>query len=225
MLILHGENTVLSRHQLTNFSQRFQGEIVLLDGEKINLTDLKQAVESRTLFGQKRLVVIENLLTRRPSSAKDKLLKYLKEEKSTNLIIWEKKTIDGRNLIPFRFAKIEKFVIPSIIFKFLDSFSPDNKKNALNFFHQSLRQEAPEMVFYLLSRRVCELMILKDLGTKELSNRADWQKAKLAHQAKNFELKKLIFIYQLLLKIDWQQKTGRAPFPLASQLDLLLASL
>jgi len=225
MVILHGENTVLSRHKLIGFTQNFKGEIVRLEGGKMSLTDLKQAVESSSLFGQKRLVIVENLFTRRPSTDKEKLLKYLKEQKSTNLIIWERKTIDGRSLVSFRFAQIEKFVIPAIIFKFLDSLSPNNKKNALNFFHQILRQEPPEMVFYMLTRRIRNLLIVKDLGEKGLEKMAPWQKAKLARQAKQFNLKQLLFFYQNLLRIDWQQKTGRAPMPLISQLDLLIASL
>ena len=225
MLILHGENTVLSRHKLIGFTQNFKGEIVRLEGEKMSLTDLKQAVESSSLFGQKRLVIVENLFTRRPSTDKEKLLKYLKEQKPTNLIIWERKTIDGRSLISFRFAQIEKFVIPSIIFKFLDSLSPNNKKNTLNFFHQNLYQEPPEMVFYMLTRQIRNLLIVKDLGEKGLEKMAPWQKAKLARQAKQFSLKQLLSFYQQLLKIDWQQKTGRAAMPLISQLDLLIASL
>lgn len=225
MVILHGENTVLSRRKLTNFSQRFKGEIVRLDGEKMSLTDLKQAVEANSLFDQKRLVIIENLFTRRPSQEKEKLLKYLKEQKPTNLIIWERKTIDGRSLISFRFAQIEKFVIPATIFKFLDSLSPNNKKNALNFFHQNLYQEAPEMVFYMLTRQIRNLLIVKDLGEKGLEKMAPWQKAKLARQAKQFNLKQLLSFYQQLLKIDWQQKTGQAAMPLIFWLDLLIASL
>lgn len=225
MLILHGENTVLSRHKLIGFTQNFKGEIVRLEGGKLSLTDLKQAVESSSLFGQKRLVVIENLFTRRPSADKEKLLKYLKEQKSTNLIIWERKTIDGRSLISFKFAQIEKFVIPAIIFKFLDSLSPQNKAKTLFLCHQILRQEPPEMIFYMLTRRIRNLLIVKDLGEKGLEKMAPWQKAKLARQAKQFNLKQLLFFYQNLLKIDWQQKTGRAPMPLVSQLDLLIASL
>lgn len=225
MLILHGENTVLSRQKLTNLSQHFQGEVLHLEGEKINLTDLKQAIESSTLFGQARLVIIENLFVRRPSKEKEELFKYLKEEKPKNLIIWERKTIDGRSLISFKFAQIERFVIPTIIFKFLDSLSPQNKSQSLYFFHQCLRQEPPEVIFYMLSRRVGNLILAADLGEKGLEKMASWQRSKLIHQTKQFNLKKLIFLYRQLLKIDWEQKTGQTIMPLVSQLDLLIASL
>jgi len=225
MLILHGENTVLSRQKLTNLSQHFQGEVLRLEGEKINLTDLKQAIESNTLFGQARLLIIENLFVRRPSKEKEELLKYLKEEKPKNLIIWERRTIDGRSLISFKFAQIERFAIPAIIFKFLDSLSPQNKSQSLYFLHQCLYQEPPEVIFYMLSRRVGDLILAADLGEKGLEKMASWQKNKLIHQAKQFNLKKLIFLYRQLLKIDWHQKTGQTIMPLTSQLDLLIASL
>jgi DNA polymerase III delta subunit len=54
---------------------------------------------------------------------------------------------------------------------------------------------------------------------------APWQQAKFLRQAQRFSLEQLLKIHRQLLKIDYEQKTGRAVLPLASQLDLLITDL
>jgi DNA polymerase III delta subunit len=225
MVIFHGENTALSRQRLNQLIEKFRGEVVKLEGEKITLSELQQAVESRSIFGADKLVVIFGLFSRKPSKEKEKLLDYCQKENPQNLIVWEEKKIDGRVLINFKRAKIELFDLPKIIYKFLDSLSPFNKKTSLLLFHQCLKKEVPERIFYFLCRHIEQLIIAADLGKRGLKNLPDWKKEKLAKQAKAFGLEKLINIYQKLLAIDYQQKTGKSPFSLISSLDLLIAYL
>lgn len=225
MLILHGENIDQSRRFLASRLKSFAGEIIKLEGENLNLSELKQAVEGNSLFGKDKLVVIFNIFSRRPSKEKENLLEYLKKEKPKNLIVWEGKKIDGRVLTSFAFGQIRRFDLTPIIFRFLDSLSPQNKKNSLILLHQCLRFEPAEVVFSLLCRQVKDLIIAIDLGKKGLENLPDWKKEKLAIQAKKFGLEKLIKLYQKLLEIDYAQKTGKTPLSLASQLDLLLVNL
>ena len=97
MLILHGDNQVATRQKLSNQLKNFSGEKVTLDGEKINITQLIQATESSSLFGQDKLIIIENLFSRRPSKEKDALIEKLKSLPE-NCIVWERKSIDGRSL-------------------------------------------------------------------------------------------------------------------------------
>lgn len=225
MLVLQGENIVLSRKRLIEIAGRFKGETLRLEGDQLDLTQLKQALESQSLFGAERLVVIENLFSRRPSKAKEETLHYLKAENPENLVIWEGKKIDGRTLASFNKAKVENFELTPFIFKFLDSLAPGNQKKSLTLLHQCLEQDLPEIVFYMLARQVRLLLLAKDLGKKGLAKMASWQQNKLGQQASKFELMKLLQLHQQLLKIDWQQKTGQSPLSLASQLDLLVASL
>jgi len=224
MIIIHGDNQVASRQALTDQTSQFKGEIIRLNGTQINLTTLKQAVESGSLFGQDKLIIIENLFGRPASGTKENLLAYLKQETLPHIIIWEPKTIDGRKLTAFRSAKISKFTIPATIFKFLDSLG-QNKKTTLYWLHQTLKNEPAELVFYLLCRRVADLIIAADLSARGLDRMAPWQKSRLVRQAKNFPLSRLTTVYQKLLEIDWQQKTGRAAYNLAATLDLLVASI
>ena len=223
MLVIHGENITASRQRLTGQLKSFSGEIIRLDGKKITLTELKQALESSSLFGSDRLVVIENLFSRPASKIRDKLLQYCKDNQPQNLIIWDRKKIDGRALTAFKQA--EKFEIRPIIFKFLESLTPHNQKNNLGLLHQCLQQDPVEMIFYMICRQARLLILAHDLGEKGLPNMVPWQKTKLVRQANRFSLKQLLHLYKKLLIIDYQQKTGQAAFSLNHQLDLLLSSI
>jgi len=225
MLIFHGQNTALSRQKLLEKIENFPGEIVRLEGSKLTLTELKQALESSCLFGLGRLTVIENLFARRPGKLKEEILKYLKEGQPKNLLIWEGKNIDGRTLKPFGLTNCLKFAVSPLIFKFLDSLNPENKKTVLTLLHQCLEDTPPELIFFMLSRHIRYLIIAADAGIKGLAEFPSWRGQKYIFQAKKFGLKKLIGLYHDLLVIDFQQKTSKSSLTLPAQLDLLIANL
>lgn len=226
-MILHGENTVLSRQRLQEeieaFKTKKKGEVLKFEGNNLSLADLQQALESLSLLEENRLIILENIFSGRPSKEKSNIIAYLKKSNPANLIIWEAKKIDGRILSSFK-TQVLRFDLPLVIFRFLDSLAPGNITQSINLFHQSLEQDPPELIFYLLARQIRLLILAADLGEKGLGQMKDWQKGKLIRQAKKFGLIKLIKIYKELLQIDWQQKTSQTPFNLVSQLDLFLAS-
>lgn len=228
MLILHGDHLVASRRFLDekiSQAKTKEKEIIRLDGAKLSLAELKQALEAKSLFGQEKTIVIENLLSSPTSKQKKELLTYLQTNPAENLILWEPKAVGKQTSGILKKAAVRLFRIPATIFSLLDSLSPKNQKQTLARLHQCLKQEPAEMIFYMLARRMRFLIIAKDLGEKGLTRMAPWQKSRLLGQAKKFSPPQLLAFHRWLLKIDWQQKTGRAPMPLASQLDLLLASL
>ena len=227
MIILHGENTVLSRQRLKQeinlFKEKTKGEVLKFEAQNLNLVDLQQAIESPSLINKSHLVIIEDLFSGRQSSHKEKILVFLKKTNPENLIIWEGKKIDGRTLLSFK-AKVLRFDLPLVIFRFLDSLAPGNSKISLDLFHQCLEQDPPELIFFMICKQIRQLILAVDLGKKGLPKTQDWQASKLIRQGQKFGLRPLISLYRQLLKIDWQQKTGQTPFDLVSQLDLFLAS-
>ncbi|MCX6724919.1 MAG: hypothetical protein NTV20_02350 [Candidatus Shapirobacteria bacterium] len=228
MIILHGENNLLSRQKLTNeianFKLKTQGEILRYDGHNLNLMDLRQSLESASLLGDSHLVIIENLFSGRTGKEKQKIIDYLKKTVAQNLIIWERKKIDGRTLTSFK-GQVLRFDLDPVIFRFLDSLSPGKTKISLTLLHQCLVQDSPEIIFFMLARQIRFLILAADLGKKGLDQMESWRAEKLIRQAQYFTLIKLMKIYRQLLKIEVQQKTGQTPFTLSSQLDLLVASL
>ena len=190
----------------------------------MNLLSLRQALESSSLLSKSYLVIIENLFSGKKNKEKEKIIDYLKKNQPQNLIIWEEKKIDGRLLLSFK-NSVLTFDLAPLVFHFLDSFFPGNAKSCLSLFHQCLEQEPSEAVFYLLQKRVEHLIIAYDLGRSGLSKMALWQAEKLIRQAQKFTLLELLKIYRRLLKIDFQQKTGKSSFDLSDNLDLLIANL
>jgi len=81
------------------------------------------------------------------------------------------------------------------------------------------------MIFFMITKHLRLLILASDLGKKGLKNMPPWRQGKLVSQGNQFGLDKLLNTYKRLLKIDCQQKTGKTPFSLSSQLDLLIASL
>lgn len=229
IFLLHGGNLVASRQKLNDLidnAKKSQKEIIRLEGKVVSLAELKQSLESQSLFGQEKLVVLEGIFSYQKSKEKEDIIKYLKTEKiSCEFVLWEAKAIDGRSLR--NFPKDWQFLLfktPVVIFKFLDSIRPKNQRQMLALIQRSIRVDSEQMVFYMLASRVRQLILASYLGKKGLKG-APWQIGKLVHQAKNFSQDQLIKIYQKMLKIDTDIKTGKSIMPLDWHLDLLITSL
>lgn len=231
MIVLHGNNLTASRNALNvtiaNLKSSGIKDIAYLNGEKLELSDLKQALESQSLFGSDRLIVIENLLSRIRSKARTDLLDYLKNSvQKEKLILWEKKIATAAQLknLPSP-STVKLFKISPKIFKFLDSIAPKNTKQMLLHMHECIRQESAELAFYMFSRRVSQLIIALDLGAKGLNGMQQWQKTRLVGQAKRHSLPQLLSLHHKLYELDKSIKTGQNILPLASMLDLVICEI
>jgi len=228
--ILHGDNFVASRNALKHQIDLFKSPspaanlgVKRFEGNKLEAATLTQILESTSLFGQDQLLVISNLLSLPQSQSKDQLIKILLNNQNQPICLWEKKTLSARLKKQFLKATIKEFKTPKIVFKFLDSLKPNNSQTSLKLLHQSYQKDAPELIFYLLARRLSQLIQAKD--STDVLKGAPWQIGKLKAQAKNFTLNQLLNLHQKLLQLDWQIKTGQTDLSLPCQLDLLLARL
>ena len=228
--ILHGTNQVASRNGLQELISKTKQagvrDIVQLNGETLTLEELTQAIESKSLFGNERLLVIENLLTRVRSKLKETLMNYLaKQEMQGNVILWEKKEVTSSSLRNIgKSAHIRVFTINPTIFRFLDAILPKNTAQALGLYHECLRKDEPQLVFYMLSRRLTLLISLHD-NPEELHSMPPWQKQRMIRQTQRFPLEKLITLHEKMYRTDVSVKTGRNILPLASMLDLILSDI
>lgn len=230
IILFHGENQLASRLDLSekiSFYRAKKAEIIKINGLKTNLTEVKQACESKSLFGEKRLIVVENFFNQLRSKQKNEIQSYFKNlTTEVDIIFWEKKAITSAQLrqIPAN-TKVLFFKVEPIIFKFLDSLFPGNLKRSLNLLKQCYQKDSPEMIFYMLCRQIRLLILARDLGKKGLTPMPFWMQNKFLSQSRRFSLDKLLGLHRHLLKIDFEQKTGRAIMSLSFHLDLLVASL
>lgn len=230
IIILHGEDTVKSRKALETFkTKRKNQELVSLDGAKVNLGELKQALEAKSLFGQERLVILENFLGAKKSKEQEKIIEYLKEEAGKiDLILWEDQEVSRTVLARFPQARVQVFKLDPLLFRFLDTLKPGNNKAMITSFRQARTQEDVNLIFYLLVRQFRLLLAMRN-GEKgaldEVERLAPWQRAKIAKQSQYFTIEKLLEIYRELLAVDYREKSGLAVYPLLQTLELFLANL
>src|SRR3990167_5016607 len=120
--LLHGDNLVLSRNQLKEqiSAAKDKGiEIIRLTGQELTSEALIQALESPSLFAGQKTIVIEGLLSLRPSKLKDSLIELVANHQEQPLILWEPKSVTAANLKKLKTAKVQEFKITPLVFKFL----------------------------------------------------------------------------------------------------------
>ena len=234
MILLHGDDIVASRDKLTQLlteAKLTDQEVVHLDGFKVNLGEVKQALESTSLFGQQRWVVIEWLFSRQQSYDKKQLVDYLKTRnwklETGNLLIWEGKQLMVSQLKGFSQDSVREFKLPAPIFQFLDSFAPDQAKRNLLLFEECLKYSPTEMIFGMLIKRLRYLLVAKSemkvlVEFKELR---DWQRKKILSQATRFSVEQLVQLNNDLLEMDYELKTGKSALNLNQKLELVLGRI
>lgn len=228
--ILHGQDTVKSRQELEKIKVWAKNlECITLNGQKLTLTDFKQALESKSLFANDRLVILENFLSAKKSKEKEQIIDYLCDEKVlVSLVFWEDEEISKSTLRLFPQAELSIFKLDPFLFRFLDVLAPDNAEILIKLFRQCVVLEEVNFIFYMLVRQFRLLLFLKtggNTGLDEVDRLAEWQKSKLIKQAQLFDQDKLLQIYRQLLEIDYREKTGLAPYPLTQTLELFLTRL
>jgi len=132
-------------------------------------------------------------------------------------------------------ADVELLIKPKIttaIFKTIDALAQRNKSQGLYLIHQHLAKG--DNALYLLSMITFQfrnLLIIKDLIERQqpyyalakITGLHPWVLQQTYQQAKKFSLTELKKIYQKILQVDLDIKTGRLDPPTA--LDLLIAEL
>ena len=208
--VLCGDNVVLSRQQLPKGK-----DIVRLYGQQLSAEALVQALEAPSLFAGQRLVVVEGLLSLRPSKLKDEMVAQVANHPEIDQVLWEGKAVSAANLKKLGKVEVKEFKIAPLVFKFLDSLS-------LTDLHLAAKNDAPELIFYLLHRRLAQLIQARDGGAALKG--APWQIGKLKSQAAKYSLDQLVALQGKLLEIDYSIKSGQDDLPLLSKLDLVLVN-
>ncbi len=226
MILLHGDNEPASRKELNRLldSARLQGKRVeRIDGLTTTKALLEIVIGSDSLFGDDRVVVVENILSGPQSKRKQELMEYLSSS-TAELILWEKKTVTATTLKKLPGVKPQEFKISNQLFVWLDNLSPqpNTKKQQLSLLHQILANDAPELCLTMLARQL-RLLIQSKAGPPPKA--APFVVAKLQRQAKSFTLDQLLITHRRLYEIDFKQKTSTSLLTLEAELDLLILAL
>lgn len=230
--ILHGEHTVDSRKKLNTLreqAQKLGKEVLELEGKSVPYEELIQSLESLTLFGNSRLVIIDNFLSSlKPGTKRDEITQYfIQGAFDADLILWEDKAV-GRSLIKLKKAghvRVEEFKTPTAVFSLVESLAPNSTAQSIYYFHKTLESTVPEIVFAMLVRQF-RLLIATAAGADipEIARIAPWQKGKFTTQAALFSGALLKRLYKDLMIIDYQIKTGKSPYDLTKRIEQFMMS-
>lgn len=230
--LFHGEQVDASRKELLQMRGQFAGQdIVVLNGKTISPTDLIQATQSPSLFGTRRLVIVENLLSRRLSGKTRSKEAQEFSNLITNLpgdceiVFWEEKEAGKTSLSLFpQKTDIALFRPNRNLFKLVEALRPQRGLILLELLEQTLVVDSAELVFTLMVRQFHYLILIKAVG-KHVTDLAPWQIARLDGQAEWFTQAQLKKHYRELLDIDIKIKTGSSPFNLTDELKLFLMGM
>lgn len=206
--VLHGTDVDSSYKRLSKRLSSDTDHVVTQFDHTSKLEDINQAFFSESLFGDKKIILLKNLLTK-----DKKLLELLSTSpKDLQIICWEQDQLPLATVTKLaKFAKVENFKLPPTLFYFLDNLSPGQKKIVYDL--SKLEGEASALWniqnrFLLLT--LAKLKIEQSTASK-ITKRSlqTWQWDKIKSQAQKFQLETLIAICRASLRIDFLIKSGQ----------------
>ena len=227
--VIHGDDINQSRISLSKLRSSLSNATVL-DGSEITKESILDYFSSNNLFGDKKNLIIENLLSKnRPSKRLSEIIDTLsKNQKETHIILWEGKEIGTKTISQFHGAEVMLFKIPKIIFDFLDNIRPGNGNKLVHLFNELSQNSPMEIILFMLIRQFRIMLSFSSMAMpdlEEVSRMAPWQKGKIQNQAHLFSTEALKKNFQTLFEIDLFSKTGRLNKPLSSAIDIFLLSI
>ena len=228
IIIIHGDDLSSSRNFYISERQKSKNPVIL-EGNKLNLSDLMQSLEGGSLFNEEKEIFIENFFSAKKANPDfKKIIEYLDKNKDSKIYFWESGVLSKTEINTFKNSFTKLFKIPQNLFAFLDSIKPANH-NSIKLFHSLLTEMEPEIIFYMLIRQFRLLLAVSDLHSSanidEVKRMAPWQTGKLKSQALVFGEEKLKKNYDKLYQIDYSQKSGKLALSLPQAIDFFLLGL
>jgi hypothetical protein len=222
--IIHGSDSIASRNYLNTFleeGRKANKTVISYLGADVTADKLVLDLEPQSLFGDEKLVVIENIFSRRESQEKKVVLSIL-QSGSGDIVLWESKAIKKADQSVFPKAQIIQLDLKPTIFNFLDSVGKP-LSILMPAFHTALAQDPSERLIISLAGRLKLLLIAREDPDNLPAD--GFYKTKLLSQSKLITPQKLAWAIRALHQIDLDQKTGNSTATLETSLDLFLAQL
>lgn len=225
--LLHGDNIAASRNALYLYKSNAVSPTSLRGGE-FTLTDLVQIFEGGQLFSESKNIFIDDFFGRiKKGPELQAYAEYLSIQANQHtIVIWESKVLTKTQLALFKSTSTELFKLPTTLFTFLDSIKPSAAKSILPLAQKAASDAGEEMVYAMLIRHIRLLLaILANAEIEEAKRLAPWQKIKLQKQASLFSEKQLLSLFEKLLLIDKERKTGNNAQSLSASIDFFLLQI
>ena len=205
-LLLHGPATASSRQKLSEIRKNFISGEVLVFEEGVETGEILTNLQSQSLFGDERLVIVEN--------PPEDFVSCQLSAVSCQLILWFDHEIDIK-----KWPGFEHLFFPETkevsVFPFLDYLGQKDKKAFLEL--DKLKKAGYESQYFI----TMILYLLRNLAATPKTAK-DFVRNKNERMRKNFGLEKITDLYQDILEIDFKIKSGLLEKP---QAEFLLVNL
>ena len=145
-IIVHGEDTHKSYERLTKFLDAAKSRDWEIIYDEISATP--------SLFGKQRLFVIKDY----------RILPKNFDKLDGTVVIYHEGNLLVTFLKKYKEAKVERFDLPKILWKFLD-------KPTVAILHEVIKKEPIELVFHLFAKRLRKTKYLDDLAKIDIDSK------------------------------------------------------
>jgi len=201
--IFHGDDQYASRTAFNQFiDQQIDRDIFRLDSKSTNLDLVNNFLNSPSLFGSQKILVISNPFSI-PKAILDKVIKLIKNDSQNDIIVWQDKTLTPTQIKNFPKAKINHFPINKVLFSCLNQIRPKNISKFIPLYQKVIEQEPFELFLYFVKNNL----------RKQITSYSAFDK-------KNLEK-----TYIQLIELDFQSKNGQLAIPKEIALQRILINL
>lgn len=205
-LLLHGPAKAASRKKLLELKQKFDQNNVVVYEDGTDIGTILTNLQSVSLFDEERLIVLEN--------PPEDLFSCNLSSVACTLILWFDHEIDSKKYagLPAGRQRFEQLFFPEArevsVFPLLDYLALGDQKAFLEI--EKLKDANFDIHYFL----TMTLYLLRNLTVTPV-NAPQFVKEKLQRQRKNFDPKKIAFLYKDILEIDFNIKSGLLEKPQA----------
>ena len=194
--LLHGSDTVSSRLFLVKLKEKYEAVSTVVAKKGVKRVDLP---DTEYLLSSNQLLILENHLPSRKPTLPG----------NADLVIWMDTTVEVPDWIDKDFPFKQEVSVN--VFKLTDAVFYGQKKIALQILVKALAQNLPEeIIIGSLTRSVRQLSMALE-GKYEMISKSSFVQKKVKEQAENWDYRALRTAAKLLLKADWEIKTGKIP--------------
>lgn len=188
-ILIKGDNDILIQKRIDDLKREYKSRgYEAILFDGNNNKGIREILIERSLFEEKRLLIFYGNI------GKEEIEKYIKLE------------------------KVEEYKLPKVLYKFLESFYPNNFTNSKILLTNLLKDEPIEMIFAVLIKHVTDLLRIK-IDPKSM-HYPDWRMMKLENQSEKYSLPELKGTIKNLSLIDIKTKTSKGD--LLNLLDLMM---
>ncbi len=200
--IFHGDNVAQSRTAyLEAISQAKKGSVLQLNAKGIDLNQVNNFLSSGSLFEDSKTLAIDNLFSI-SKPILDKLVNIVRHN-STDLLIWQDKTITPTQQKIFSQPKILSFKLDNKLFACLNSIRPHQLNSFAPLFEHIVSSGLFDLFVYLL----------KGSFRKQIQT------------SSKFDQNLLKKAYLQIIELEFQYKTGQLSLPRETALIRVLTPL